>query len=436
MTTDPKRQFATDVVRKLQDAGYTALWAGGCVRDILLGLEPKDYDVATNCLPEDVRALFGHRRTQAVGASFGVILVRGPKGAAQVEVATFRTEGSYLDGRRPSSVEFSTPEEDAQRRDFTINGMFYDPVEQQVYDYVGGERDLSAGVIRAIGIPHERMREDKLRMLRAIRFAATLDFELDEQTAAAIREMAGEIVVISAERITQELRLMLVDAHRMRAATLCRDVGLLQRIIPELHPILGEGADSPASDEWDITLHMLQLLQQPSFGLACAVLLSGIVPSESHTAPPIESDVDTSATAARICRRLRMSNNETDHITWLLAHRHALDEAPQLPLSRLKRLIVQPGFRDLLALVRVERLARNLDLQSVIFVEEYVRRTPAEEIDPPELLGGHDLIALGLSPGPEFREILKAVRDAQLNGDISSKAEAIALAERMQDKGR
>ena len=435
MTADPKRQFAVEVVRRLRDAGHAALWAGGCVRDLLLGITPKDYDVATDAVPRQVIDLFGGRKTQSVGASFGVILVRGPKEAGPVEVATFRTDGSYLDGRRPESVEFSTPEEDAQRRDFTINGMFYDPLEKTVHDFVGGERDLSAGVIRAIGDPHDRMREDKLRMLRAVRFAATLDFELDSVTADAIREMAAEMLVVSAERITQELRRMLTDRHRMRAMKLARDVGILQVILPELRPILGEAAESEPSDEWNITLHMLQLLQDAGFALTAAVLLQGIAPDPSATEARASTGVDDSVVAecaARIGRRFRMSNEETEQITWLLEHRHALDDAESQRPSQLKRLLITPHFGDLLSFVRVERLARNADLRPVLFCEDYLAGMPEEEINPPELIAGADLIRMGLSPGPRFKELLRAVRDAQLDGEISTRDEAVAVVRRLQ----
>ena len=253
---EQNRQFAVDVVRPLKDAGCTALRAGGCVRDFLLGRTSKDFDVATDARPDDVRNLFGHRRTLAVGASFGVSVVRAPRGVEDVEVATFRTEGPYLDGRRPEHVSFTTPEEDAQRRDFTINGLFYDPIEQQVFDFVDGERDLRAGIVRAIGDPHDRMTEDKLRMLRAVRFAATLEFELDTVTAAAVRNMAAQMLVVSAERIAQELRRMLVDGHRMRAMQLTAEVGLLPVILPEVALLISE-SDSP---HWERTLHMLDLL--------------------------------------------------------------------------------------------------------------------------------------------------------------------------------
>ncbi|MCA9023409.1 MAG: CCA tRNA nucleotidyltransferase, partial [Planctomycetaceae bacterium] len=225
---------AVDIVRKLRDAGFQALWAGGCVRDLLLGKEPKDYDVATNALPDQVRHLFGTRRTLAVGASFGVIIVRGHQPDCDVEVATFRSEGPYLDGRRPEHVRFTTAEEDAQRRDFTINGMFYDPLNESIYDYVGGKSDLQQHLIRAIGDPLERMQEDKLRLLRAIRFAATLQFHLAETTFQAIQRMSNEITVVSPERISDELRKMLIHPNRRLAMELVQRSGLLKPVIPEL----------------------------------------------------------------------------------------------------------------------------------------------------------------------------------------------------------
>ena len=414
--SDPQRQFAVDTVRKLTDAGYTALWAGGCVRDFLLGIEPKDYDIATDCIPAKVREIFGKRNTQAVGASFGVILLRGPKEAGHIEIATFRTDGSYLDGRRPESVEFSTPEEDAKRRDFTINGMFYDPLEQQVLDYVGGEADLGARVLRAIGNPRDRMTEDKLRMLRAVRFAATLDFELDPATADAIRDMADEMTVVSAERIAAELRRMLVDRNRRKAMELARDVHLLQQFLPEL------GDDD---DAWQITLQMLHLLQSPGFELAFAALLQST---------PHNNKADGSHPVGSACNRLKLSNDETDRITWLLEHRDAINDASRLTLHRLKRLVIHRYFDDLLALVRAERLARNQALEDVIFCEEFIRNTPSVEINPPELLTGNDLIAMHLQPGPAFKEMLTAVRDAQLDGEIATREEATALVERLRKR--
>jgi poly(A) polymerase len=424
-SNDPNRQFAADVVGRLKHAGFQALWAGGCVRDFLRGRRPKDYDVATNARPNEVRKLFGHRRTLAVGASFGVIIVRGARPAGDVEVATFRTEGPYRDGRRPEQVTFSTAEEDARRRDFTINGMFYDPVEQQLLDFVGGERDLNDGIVRAIGDPQARMREDKLRMLRAIRFTAAMEFELDSPTAEAVRNMAEEIRVVSAERISQELKQMLVDPHRMRAVQLAREIGLLVVILPELQPICGETTGDSHTDFFERTLRMLQNLKQPGFELALTTLLHAI-PTANDAAHR-----DAEETGRAICRRLRLSNREIDHIAWLFSHQDALRDATHFPLSRLKRLLAHPLIDDLLALFRVKALATDADLSVVAFCEDFLQNTPREKLDPPELINGDDLIAKGLTPGADFKTILRAVRDAQLDEIISTKAEALALAERV-----
>jgi len=405
-SNSPQREFAVDVVRKLRAAGYTALFAGGCVRDLLLGRAAKDYDVATTATPDQVRDLFGRKKTLPVGASFGVMIVMGPREAGHVEVATFRTEGPYHDGRRPASVAFSTPEEDAKRRDFTINGMFYDPVEAKVFDYVGGEADLSARVVRAIGDPHERVREDKLRMLRAVRFAATLDFDLDDVTARAIREMAGQLVIVSAERIAQELKKMLVDPHRRRALQLCDDVGLLPIFLQELT------GETRSSATHEATLRMLAALQQPSFELALATLL--------HSLP--------SKVAQGICRRLKLSNEEIDRVSWLVGHQDDLLDAPVQALSRLKRTLAHPFRDDLISLMRVKLLAVEADLRPVMFCEEYLARTPQSVIDPPPLITGDDLKGLGMNPGPAFKLLLETIRDAQLNDEIASFDQAIARA--------
>lgn len=417
---DRSREFAVEVVERLQAAGHQALWAGGCVRDVLLKRQPQDYDVATDARPEEVRKLFGFRRTLAVGASFGVIIVRGPKRAASVEVATFRTEGPYADGRRPDHVSFTSPDEDAKRRDFTINGMFYDPVAHKVHDFVGGERDLGDGIVRAIGEPRDRMREDKLRMLRAVRFTATLEFELDPATADAIREMATEMLVVSAERITQELRRMLIDAHRMRAVELVQDVGLLRVILPELYDVMDQSTVAGEITIWQKTLHMLRHLDEPSFELAAAALLHGV---DLH-----EDGIET---VRGICNRLRFSNQESSRIVWLIEHRASLAGVRDWSPARLKRLMAQQGFDELLKLHHAELLAANADLSSALFCEDVLRITPRAEIDPPPLITGEDLIAAGLTPGPRFKDILEAVRDAQLNGEIKSHEEAQALAERL-----
>ncbi|MBM4077842.1 MAG: CCA tRNA nucleotidyltransferase, partial [Planctomycetes bacterium] len=347
---------------RLKAAGHIALFAGGCVRDSLLGRVAKDFDVATTATPNQVRELFGHRRTLAVGASFGVIVVLPPRSKPEVilpvEVATFRSEGPYTDGRRPESVAFCSPEEDARRRDFTINGMFYDPIESRVLDYVGGEADLAASLVRAIGDPAERMTEDKLRMLRAVRFAATLEFELDSNTAEAVRNLASEIRVVSEERITQELKRMLVDPHRRRAIELSEQLSLLDKILPELFESAGPWKNDQVRSQ---TLSMLALLQSPSFELAFSTLVHAVVPQQ---------------TIFEICRRLRFSNDETDRVLWIISHQNELDQSPTLPLCRLKRLLAHSYRDDLIAFFRVRCLSQGKDLHPVMFVEEYLARTP------------------------------------------------------------
>ncbi|MBX3435977.1 MAG: CCA tRNA nucleotidyltransferase [Planctomycetaceae bacterium] len=456
---DSQRDFATDVVRQLVAAGFVALWAGGCVRDLMRGRTPKDYDVATDARPDQVREVFGRRRTVPVGESFGVILVNGPpKTAGQVEVATFRTEGAYADGRRPDSVTFATPQEDASRRDFTINGMFFDPLTDTLHDYVGGEADLGRGIVRAIGDAHARMSEDKLRMLRAVRFAATLDFAFDESTAAAVREMAPQITVVSWERITQEIKRMLVDPHRERAMRLCHELRLLAVIFPELVPIFDERkADNgepralgssestdPACEPlntplstpahqastsrgWWRTLHILGNLEEPGFELAMATLLHTVPSPLTH----LRRRDDHAGAVRGICRRLKLSNAETDHITWLVARQHALDHAPVLPLATLKRLLVDDRIGDLFQLARCAALAEQQDTRGLDFAAEYLARTPHDVLDPPVLINGADLQARGLAPGPKFKAILDTIRDAQLNEEISTHDEALAIVDRL-----
>lgn len=413
---DPNRDYARTLVRTLRDAGFEALWAGGCVRDFLLGRTPKDYDIATNATPDQVRELFGRKRTLSIGASFGVIVVLAPKGVEHVEVATFRSDGNYEDGRRPTDVVFTSAEEDAKRRDFTINGMFYDPLENAIRDYVGGEADLQSGVIRAIGDPHARMTEDKLRMLRAVRFAATLDFRLDETTQAAVCEMASQLTVVSAERIAQELRRMLIDRHRKRAIEMLAETDLLPVIFPEFRTLLHNELDS-----WEATLKALGNLREPSFPLAAATLWHRLPDAGSPT-----------TLAQRLGKRLRLSNDDVAQISWLLEHRESLADADRLPAHRLKRILAAPGINDLLSLMQADRIARGDDVAPVEFCRDYLATHTAEEIDPPQLVGGHDLIQLGLKPGKEFKALLDAVRDAQLDGQIENADQALELVQQLR----
>lgn len=408
-------QAAVEIVQKLRDAGFQALWAGGCVRDLLLGKEPKDYDVATNALPEEVRHLFGKRRTLAVGASFGVIIVRGHQPDCDVEVATFRTEGPYLDGRRPEHVHFTTAEEDAQRRDFTINGMFYDPINDSIFDYVGGKTDLQQHFIRAIGNPLARMQEDKLRLLRAIRFTATLRFRLDETTFHAIQTMAQEITVVSPERIAEEMRKMLVHPNREYAMELACTAGLLKPVIPELAPLWESEPNQPL---WQQTLKRLEFLQSTHFEPAFASLLLDL---------PATDDQQRLDTVYEICKQLRFSNHELNLVHWLIEHRDSLQGASAFPLSRLKRLLAHSNFPFLLELAEADLRSRNQSLADLEFCREYRDHTPVEVLNPPPLLTGNDLIASGIKSGPQFKELLTQIQDAQLEERIQDQAEALAL---------
>lgn len=429
-----EREFALEVVRRLRDAGFAALWAGGCVRDQLLGLEPHDYDVATDARPEQVRPLF--RRTVEVGVSFGVVEVIGPRvdgDHLKVQVATFRTEGPYSDGRRPDRVEFSSPEADARRRDFTVNGMFFDPLAGQVLDYVGGQADLQARILRAIGDPRERIAEDKLRMLRAVRIAARFGFTIEKQTRAAIIEMAPQISVVSAERITDEFRKMLVHERRSAAMNLLWELGLLHALLPELVPMKGlpQGAPGePAGDLWDHVMRVLDLLVEPSFALAFAALLHDVGKPRVVGRTPDKYTFHSHEHVGRrvahdIAVRFRLSNADRERIEWLVEKHQYLAEAPRMRPSRLNPVLVHPGIGELLALHRADALASGRDDSHVIYCERLLASTPRELLDPPPLLSGEDLIAAGLPPGPRFKEILDAGREAQLDGTLTDRAAAL-----------
>lgn len=393
-----EREFATDVVKRLQQAGFVALFAGGCVRDELLGLTPADYDVATSARPEEVQELF--RRTISIGASFGVIEVIGPRDEAgewlKVQVATFRSDGAYTDGRRPDSVTFSSPEEDAARRDFTINGLFRDPVSDQVYDYVGGQADLQAKVLRAIGKPEERFSEDKLRILRAVRMAARFELTVDADTLAAAQRMAPQIKVVSPERIAEELRKVLKHPTRGRGVRLLGEFGLLEPMLPEVNR-------DPS--EWERTCAVVGALPpEGSFELAFTALLRGVQPKA----------------VANLCKRLRLSNDELDRVVWLCTHRTALLDADSQPNSRLYPLLAKPAVSELVALHRADAT----DPEGVAFVASLLRDHSPDTFSPPPLLTGDDLKAMGLKPGPLFKTLLDEVRALQLDGHLKDRSGA------------
>lgn len=431
-TPDPRRAFATEVVARLRAAGFSSLWAGGCVRDLLLGHEPADFDVATEATPEQVMGLF--RRTVPVGISFGVVRVLGPEGAGEVEVATFRSDGEYRDGRRPESVRYGDARLDAERRDFTINGMFLDPMTGEILDYVGGRADLEARILRAIGEPEERFTEDKLRLLRSVRFAARFGLTIEPRTLAALRAMAGQVRVVAAERIAQELRRMLVHPTRAKAMDLAMDSGLVAAILPPLARTVGlfQGKPvQPDGDLWDHIKLVLDLLPpNPSFPLAFAALLHDVGKPETkglnHGRTTFHNHEQVGrAIADRLSRHLKLANAERERVSWLVEYHQYLGEAMKLREAKLKRILAEPGIDELLGLHRADALASTGDAGHVDYCEHYLHEQPAGPINPPPLLNGHDLARHGLRPGPQTRVHLELVREAQLDRLVHSKKEAL-----------
>ncbi|QDV33266.1 CCA tRNA nucleotidyltransferase [Tautonia plasticadhaerens] len=428
-TDDPRRSFALDVVRRLQESGHRALWAGGCVRDLLIGLEPSDYDVATDAPPERVMQLF--RRTVPVGINFGVVRVLGPRPAGEVEVATFRSDGAYLDGRRPETVAYSSPEEDASRRDFTINGMFLDPIRGDVIDFVGGRLDLQAGLLRAIGDPAARFAEDKLRLVRAVRFASRFGLRIEAETSRALGAMAPQVTVVAAERIAQELRKMLAHPSRAAAMRVLMEAGLVAEILPELVPLVGRPAglvSRPGDDLWDHTLGVLDALPHDlSFPLGLAALLH-----ESGTAAGGPGEPDA---VDRVADRLKLANAERERASWLVRRHRDLREPGSLPTARLKRLLAEPGIGDLLTLHRADAVAAGDPADHVDDCERYLRDEPDGPIRPDPLLTGKELKQIGLPPGPAFKAWLDRAYDAQLEGKIADRDQAIAWVLRQSAPG-
>lgn len=449
------RDFALKVVQRLQQAGFTAYWAGGCVRDQLLGLDPKDYDVATDARPEQIMALFPRRNE--IGAAFGVVQVIGPRGPdgewLTVEVATFRSDLGYSDGRRPDAVTYSSPLEDAQRRDFTINGMFYDPVRDMLIDYVGGQADLKARRLRAIGNPWKRFAEDKLRLLRAVRLAARYQLSIDVETLAAAKAMAAQITVVSPERIAEELRKIFRHKSRGQSVRLLRDLELIPPLFPELVPtfscpyrlasvgpnlVVSQREAPDRGTVWDHTVAVVDHLpEDASFPLAMAALLHDIgkpeLGQEVQTTHSWEGHEQRAACRAKfISQRLRLANAEKDRIVWLIAHQSALFDAPQQKPHRWRPLLVHPGAEELLALHRAEALANGGEhLDAVEYCERLLHQSPPEWLDPPPLLRGGDLLALGIPAGPVIKRLLEAVRQAQWDGEVHTRSEALALVLRL-----
>jgi poly(A) polymerase len=466
------QQHATNIVRELRSRGFQAYLAGGCVRDMLLGLTPADYDVATDATPSEVMRIFPD--TYAVGAQFGVVLVplrppaQSPTQANEdwvghpdsadypsepttvntpsehpnyVEVATFRNDGTYTDGRHPDRVSYSKdPKEDGQRRDFTINGLLMDPLDgNRVLDFVGGRADLDAGIIRAIGDPERRFAEDKLRMLRAVRFSARFGYTIEPATFAAIQRLAPGIQQVSRERVRDELTKMLTEGHARRAFELLDATGLLREGLPEVDRMKGVAQPPEFHPEGDVWIHTLLLLEKLpprcSRELAWGALLHDVgKPPTFRVAPDrirFDGHVEVGMRMAEeICHRLHFSNEDTRQIAALVANHMRFADAERMKESTLKRFLRLPRFDEHLELHRIDCLSSHGNLALYNFVRQRLQQTPEEEISPAPLLTGEDLINLGYVPGPRFRDILSAVEDAQLEGTLHTKDDALAFVRR------
>jgi len=423
-----QKEKALFIIRRLREEGYEAYLAGGYVRDQLLGRVPKDYDIATDAQPKDVQGIFP--LTNPIGSQFGVVLVvlEGESFA----VATFRYDGPYLDGRHPSHVRFGTIKEDILRRDFTINGMMYDPSEDRVIDLVGGAKDLKLGLIRAIGDPHQRFEEDRLRMVRAIRFAASLGFTIEENTFRAIQQQAHMISQIAWERIGEEITRLLREGYARRGFELLDTTKLLGTLFPEIEALKGVEQSPDFHPEGDVFTHTMALLghlDHPTETLAYGCLLhdiakpacfqkeGGRITFYNHTEKGAEMAVE-------ILRRLKRSRAVWERVTYLVKNHLRYTQSPKMRLSTLKRFLREDGIEELLELCRIDSVSANGDLQYYNFCIQKMAELKKEEIHPDPLLRGRDLIEMGFSPGPIFQEILKEVEEAQLNGDIPSRKDA------------
>jgi len=422
---------AREIAARLRERGHVAYFAGGCVRDIVRKVTPKDFDIATDATPEAVQQMFP--RTYAVGAHFGVIVV--VEGDFQFEVATFRADDAYIDGRHPSAVRYSSPEEDAKRRDFTINGMFYDPATEKVIDFVGGRADLDARLIRAIGEPAERFAEDRLRMLRAVRFATVLEYKIDNRTWEALVASAASINQISAERIREELVRIFLSPNRVRGWDLLDESGLLRAIVPEMETMKGclqPEQFHPEGDVFEHTRLMLKLLpEQVSAPLVFAVLFHDI-------GKPVTASVDQTGRirfnehdrigaemTRAIMERLRFSRAEIDATVEMVRQHMVFKDVPRMRVAKLKRFMARPTFDEELELHRVDCESSHRMLDNYEFLLRKREEFANEPIIPPPLVRGGDLIALGLKPGPKFAEILEAVETRQLEGAVKTREEAL-----------
>jgi poly(A) polymerase len=420
---------AVAIVKRLREHGYESYFAGGCVRDTLLKKPPQDYDITTNAHPDEIAKIFP--QTIPVGAQFGVMLVLVE--GQPFEVATFRHDGPYLDGRRPSHVRYGSLREDIGRRDFTINGMVYDPLQDQVIDWVDGRKDLKDKRIRAIGKPRERFEEDRLRMVRAIRFAASLDFSVEDDTFAAIRELAPTITVISWERIGDEVTRILTEGGARKGFELLDEAGLLKVLLPEIEAMKGVEQSPDHHPEGDVFIHTmltLSYLDSPTETLAYGCLLHDVgkpacIRREDGRLTFYGHMERGAEMAEEILRRLKRTRATRERVAYLVRNHLRHLQAPNMRVSTLKRFLGEEGIDELLELTRIDALSANGDLQYYQFCKQKLTELKSEEIHPTPLLRGKDLIAMGFSPGPIFHEILKQLEEAQLGGELSSREQAI-----------
>src|SRR2546428_5969234 len=441
MKPSPMEEGARKVTARLREGGHTAYFAGGCVRDMVRGLAPKDYDIATDARPEAVQGLFP--RNYAVGAHFGVIIVFDND--FQFEVATFRSDEAYIDGRHPSAVHFSSPKEDAQSRDFTVNGIFYDPVAEEVIDFVGGRADIAAKLVRAIGDTAQRFAEDRLRMLRAVRLATVLDYKIDSQTWDALVANAASVNKISAERIREELARIFLSPNRMRGWDLLDSSGLMRAILPEIDAMKGCKQPEQFHPEGDVFEHtrlMLQFLpEKGSVPLVFSVLLHDV--ANPRTAVVDETGRIRFNGHDRICAemteeimgRLRFSGAEIDATVEMVRQHMVFKDVPKMRVAKLRRFMARPTFDDELELHRVDCEGSHRMLDNYEFLLRKRDEFANEPIVPPPLVRGDDLIALGLKPGPKFGEILEAIETRQLEGNLRSREEALDWLKREYARG-
>lgn len=430
---------AISVVRRLRESGHQAYLCGGCVRDLLLKRKPADYDVTTDATPEQVMRIFP--QTYAVGAQFGVVLIPLPKDEISkdendaVEVATFRSDIGYSDGRHPDQVRYSNdPREDVARRDFTINGLLFDPITDEVLDFVGGRKDLEAGIVRTIGDPEQRLAEDKLRMLRAVRFAARFDYQIEPKTMRAIQKLAPQIRQVSRERVRDELTKMLTEGRARQAFLLLDETCLLPEVLPEVSAMKGVEQPPQYHPEGDVFIHTLLLLDKlpqpcpPT--LAWGALLHDVGKPATFRAAPDRIRFDGHVEVGikmggAICRRLRFSNEDTEQILALIQHHMRFGQVLLMKESTLKKFLRLPRFDEHLELHRLDCESSHGLLTAYDFARDKLNSTPPEVMRPEPLINGNDLIAAGYSPGPQFKEILSAVEDLQLEGTLSNREQAL-----------